>query len=180
MPNGGTDNCLTCWFNRKNRGKPGHPDRERLNDPEEPYCTIRDLPVSDPAYTYCANHPAHRPERDPIPIGPVLVAEVIPGTLAYERVIWKPSPDSDEVRDHLLDLLEESTSRTTEVDEYRYRMLPGPGLTDVVVWQLGQFREQRAITRLKWVSENGPDWLANPSRAALQIILDKGPAAPAD
>ena len=178
MPNGGTDNCYTCWFNRKNRGKRGHP--KRRDDSEEPYCTIRDVPISDPAYTYCANHPIHRPERDPVPIGPLLVAEVVPGTFSYDRVVWKRSPDSEEIRQHLLELLDASSSQTSELDEYGYRMLPGPGLADVVMWQLAQFREQRATQRLRWIRDNCPDWLANPAREALREILEDRPAAPAD
>ena len=39
MPNGGSDCCGTCWFNRKNRGEKGYP-KDRDND-VEPYCEIR-------------------------------------------------------------------------------------------------------------------------------------------
>jgi hypothetical protein len=69
MPNGGSDNCGTCWFNVSNKGEaptipeslgPGH-------------CTIRDVPIECPLWTYCNNHPKHRPEPDPVPIGPVWV-----------------------------------------------------------------------------------------------------------
>ena len=55
MPNGGSDCCGTCWFNRQNRGKSGYPrDGE---DRDDAYCEIRDAAVENPFWTYCANHP---------------------------------------------------------------------------------------------------------------------------
>ena len=70
MPNGGSDCCGTCWFNRSLEGQRGSGNFNR----EIPsHCEIRDLDIPDPFYTYCANHPCHRPGRDPIPIGPVYV-----------------------------------------------------------------------------------------------------------
>ena len=69
MPNGGSDCCGTCWFNRKNRGERDWPKHADNTLPD--HCEIRDLAIEDPFYTYCANHPHRRPERDRIPIGPV-------------------------------------------------------------------------------------------------------------
>ena len=71
MPNGGSDCCGTCWFNRTNQGERGTQHRD---ESVPPYCEIRDLAIDDPFWTYCANHPHRRPERDPIPIGPVLAS----------------------------------------------------------------------------------------------------------
>ena len=54
MPNGGLDNCWTCWFNSKNRV-----DRHRMTygDNRGPsHCQISDQRIKDPGYTYCANH----------------------------------------------------------------------------------------------------------------------------
>ena len=70
MPNGGSDCCGTCWFNRSLEGQRGSAN---FNDETPSHCEIRDLDIPDPFYTYCANHPYHRPSRDPIPIGPVYV-----------------------------------------------------------------------------------------------------------
>jgi hypothetical protein len=49
-------------------------NRARDRDSEPDFCTIRDLSIDDP-YTYFGNHPHRRPERDPIPIGPVFVGD---------------------------------------------------------------------------------------------------------
>ena len=94
MPNGGSDCCGTCWFNAKNKGESGY---DHARDREPDFCTIRSLPIADPFYTYCGNHPHRRPERDPIPLGPVFTGE--------ERELSQPSPDTEEIRQHLLSLL---------------------------------------------------------------------------
>ena len=86
MPNGGSDCCGTCWFNRSNGGRRGSANFSR-GIPS--YCEIRCLDIPDPFYTYCANHPHHRSNRDPIPIGPVYV-----GDSFGVREFWKPSPDT--------------------------------------------------------------------------------------
>ena len=64
MPNGGADCCGTCWFNRKNRGKRDWLQHTENSEPH--HCEIRDVAIDDPFYTYCANHPHRRPDRDPI------------------------------------------------------------------------------------------------------------------
>ena len=97
MPNGGSDCCGTCWFNAKNKGQAGY---DHISDPEPDFCAIRGLTIEVPFYTYCANHPHRRPDRDPIPIGPVFT-----GDSSGRREFWKPSPDTEEVRQHLLTLL---------------------------------------------------------------------------
>ncbi|MDE2890704.1 MAG: hypothetical protein OXR72_21090 [Gemmatimonadota bacterium] len=52
------------------RGKRGWLEHEDESLPA--YCEIRDFEVEDPFYAYSANHPRRRPDRDPIPIGPVM------------------------------------------------------------------------------------------------------------
>jgi hypothetical protein len=69
MPNGGSDNCGMCWFSARNKG-------EACLTPEASgpdHCTIRDVAIECPLWTYCNNHPKHRSERDRVPIGPVWV-----------------------------------------------------------------------------------------------------------
>ncbi len=140
MPNGGSDCCGTCWFNAKNKGEAGYGHSE---DPEPAYCVIRELSVDDnPFYTYCGNHPHRQPERAPIPIGPVYT-----GDSMGKREIWQPSPDSEEIRLHLIELLR--TTAAVAVDEYPL----GRSLTEVVVWQLGEFREARAISDLRRIAQ---------------------------
>jgi hypothetical protein len=137
MPNGGSDCCGTCWFNARNKGEAGY---DRADDPEPDFCTIRGLAIEVPFWTYCTNHPHHRLERDPIPIGPVFVND---GGFPYPRKQWQPSPDTEEVRLHLLALL--GAIQEQPADEY-----PGGMYTDeMVVWQLGEFRERRAENDLR-------------------------------
>ena len=60
MPNGGYNCSGTCWFNRKNRGDL---DSRKHRDNSKPHhCEIRDVAI---------DHPHRRPDRDPIPIGPI-------------------------------------------------------------------------------------------------------------
>ena len=179
MPNGGSDCCGTCWFNRRNQGERDwlpHADRTI-----PPHCEIREIVIEDPFYTYCANHPHRRPNRDPIPIGPVMrhggweeerrVQAGQPDVLVSTenpRYVWKPSPDSEEIRQHLLNLLDgvfEHMSRD------RYPI--GTGLGETIIRQLGEFREQRAVRHLEWIRENFQDFpglMADAARDALVRI----------
>ncbi len=173
MPNGGPDCCGTCWFNRRNRGEKGHP-KVRDSD-EEPYCEIRDVAIEDPFWTYCSNHPHRRPERDPIPIGPIMRNV---GDGSNDRDVWIPSPDSEEIRQHLLELLEHFFRHVSErrypagfLDEL---IIFGPDLGEVVVRQLGEFGEKRAEKHIQWISENCPNLWSDVARAALKSIRAEG------
>lgn len=163
MPNGGSDCCMTCWFNRSNRGKRGYRHRDRSIPPS---CEIRDLEIEDPAYTYCANHPHRRPDRDPVPIGPVLRHGGWGDRGEHHpRYVWRPSPDSEEIRRHLLALLGslfEQMSRDT------YPL--GIGLGETIVWQLGEFRERRALKDLTWIRDHDPLGLGEAASEALRKI----------
>ncbi len=162
MPNGGSDCCATCWFNRTNRGEAGYQHRD---SPGEDHCEVRDLSIENPFYTYCANHPHRRPDRDPIPIGPV---ERFAGDYSTNaREVWQPSPDTEEIRRHLLDLLSELF---LHIPADRYPI--GPSLASVIMRQLGEFREPRAVRDLEWICDNCPDFLAKPARAALEQIQE--------
>ena len=161
MPNGGSDCCGTCWFNRANRGKRDIP---RDRDPGvQPYCEIRDFEIEDPFYTYCANHPHRRPERDTIPIGPV--TRFAGDYSSNAREVWLPSPDSEEVRQHLLELLDDLVEHGSE------KWYPiGPTLIVTVVRQLAEFREKRAEDSIRRLGENAPKRLAALARNALSQI----------
>lgn len=160
MPNGGSDCCGTCWFNRRNAGERGY---QRADSAENDYCEIRDLPIESPFYTYCANHPHRRPDRDPIPIGPV---ERFAGDYSTNaREVWQPSPDTEEIRQHLLELLSEIY---LHIPADRYPI--GTSLGTAIMRQLGEFREERAVRDLQWISDNCPDFLAGPAREALEQI----------
>ncbi len=142
MPNGGSDCCGTCWFNAKNKGQAGY---DHASDHEPAFCTIRSLPIEDAFYTYCGNHPHRTPERDPIPIGPVFT-----GDESGTREFWKPSPDTEDIRQHLLILL----ARMEEQPHSEYPI--GIYADEVVVWQLGEFREVRAVEPLRRVASFQP------------------------
>lgn len=146
MPNGGSDCCATCWFNAKNKGEAGW---DHLDDQKSAFCVIRQLAVDNPFYTYCGNHPHRRPEKDPVPIGPVYT-----GDSFGNREFWKPSPDTEEVRRHLLDLLE----RMKEQPRTEYPL--GIYGDEIVVWQLGEFREKRAVEGLKRIAAFDPGAIA--------------------
>ena len=162
MPNGGSDCCATCWFNRKNRGEAGYQHRD---SPGEDHCEVRDLSIENSFYTYCANHPHRRPDRDPIPIGPV---ERFSGDYSTNaREVWQPSPDTEEIRQHLLDLLSELFAH---IPADRYPI--GTTLATAIMRQLGEFRDRRAVRDLQWVSDNCPDFLAEPAREALEQIQE--------
>jgi len=164
MPNGGSDCCGTCWFNRTNRGERDwltHADRSL-----PPYCEIRDLAIEDPFYTYCANHPHRRPDRDPIPIGPVTCYDKRnDGTSPSPRYVWKLSPDSEEIRQHLLTLL---NSLSDHLGKDYYPL--GHGLGQAIVWQLGEFKERRAVGGLERIRKHDGWGLGSSARKALARI----------
>ncbi len=157
MPNGGSDCCGTCWFNEANEGRVGHPKQQ---PDKPPVCSIRNLPVLEPFWVYCANHPHHNPDRVDVPIGPVYAAGAYPRSgpvraydphtdpvrrallgrrpHASERRIVTESPDSDAVRETLLALL----AAMTEIPAPEY-----PSETnrdEQVLGQVLEFREVRA------------------------------------
>jgi hypothetical protein len=142
MPNGGSDNCGTCWFNAKNKGESGY---DHVDDPEEDLCAIRNLAIPHPFYTYCSNHPHHNPTKIDIPVGPVFISDGF-----YGREIWVQSPDTEEVRLALLRILSEITE--TPHDDYD----AGVAIDDMAIWQLGLFSEKRAVQQLERVVQFDP------------------------
>jgi len=126
------------------------------------YCEIRALPVQNPFYTYCANHPYRRPQRDPIPIGPMLG-----GDAEGDRWITAPSPDSETIRRRRLDLL------ASPPREQWYPL--GPTAGQAVIGQLVEFREPRAAPLLEALAvraeaEGGEDEAAAGLRRAIALI----------
>lgn len=145
MPNGGPDCCGTCWFNRANGGKAG----DLVNNPNIPsHCEIRNLDVPDPFYTYCANHPHHRPNRDPIPIGPIYTAAYA-GPGLYGRTVWRLSPDTEEIRQHLLDLVRLPEGHA----KGGLGAIFGPSAYTVALEQLIEWRDERVLAILDQMEE---------------------------
>ena len=81
------------------------------------------------------------------------------------RVVWKCSPDSEDIRQHLLTLLE---SIAEEMSQDRYPL--GIGLGETIVWQLGEFGEQRALGDLERMRERNEETLAEAAIKALAKI----------
>ncbi len=137
MPNGGSDCCGTCWFNRANGGERGHADFKIPS-----HCEIRQLEISNPYYTYCANHPHHRPNRDPIPIGPVYVV----GGMG-PREVWQPSPDTEEIRQHLLHIVREPKEHS---DAYPFYAEPPH---KKAIQQMVDFGDERVVEALEELAQ---------------------------
>jgi hypothetical protein len=165
MPNGGPDNCATCWFNDKNKGESGY---DHINDPEPNFCIIRNLNIANAFYTYCGNHAYRCPERNPIPIGPVLIAS---DEHDGQRIFWQPSPDTEEIRQYLLNLLNEIKQQISRVDQSGVSGLLGLGIDEIVIWQLGEFKEIRARSGLQEIANFDPTTIY-PIEAE-ELILDK-------
>ena len=143
MPNGGSDCCRTCWFNRKNKGEVGY---AHADDPGGDFCIIRNIAIEAPYNTYCTNHPHHNPLKIDLPIGPVFT-----GGSSGHRGQLLPSPDSEEIRLKLISLLD-------TIEEQPQAEYPaGMYLDEMVVWQLKEFREPRAVPGLQRVTQFDPN-----------------------
>ena len=145
MPNGGSDCCATCWFNSANDGQAGY----RKHDKDVKIrCVIRDADIEVSFWTYCANHPHHNPDRIELPIGPIYVdsGEGFP----YRRKSLLDSPDTEEIRANLLELLQAIEENPR--DEYP----TSTRLDETVVIQLGLFREHRATDGLRRITSFDP------------------------
>lgn len=159
MPNGGSDCCGTCWFNSKNKGKPGY---DHSNVPGETRCVIRgNLLIEDPFWTYCVNHPHHNRNKVAVPIGAVYICDdpdkpIRPGQRygygdGHRRTVWVELPDTEEIREELVRLLD----RIPETPRHEY--YTEPKFDHEVIRQLGIFREQRAVKGLRRILGFTPD-----------------------
>lgn len=140
MPNGGSDCCGTCWFNNANDGQAG---MARQPNTKDVVCTIRNLEIPQPFWTYCINHPHHNYEKIDVPIGPVYINDGYP----YSRKLWMQPPDTPEVREKLLGLLD-------KIDEQTAKVYPLPMNFDhEIIKQLQFFKEMRAIESLLRIAQ---------------------------
>lgn len=144
MPNGGSDCCGTCWFNRSLEGQRGSAN---FNHDIPSHCEIRDLDIPDPFHTYCANHPYHRPGRDAIPIGPVYVHRAGDPSGEGRRAEWQPSPDTEEIRQHLLDLVRFPEEHADE--GYHFHTHPAH---IAALMQLREWRDARLVPALEEIA----------------------------
>lgn len=148
MPNGGSDCCGSCWFYSKNIEEPENRGSE--NDDVD-VCTIRDLEIFSPYYTYCANHPNHNKNKIDIPIG--FVYEYSDYSLS--RQAWGDTPDNENVRLKLLELLgnisnEPETKYPTETD-----------IEEEIIKHLRVLKEKRAIPGLNKIIQFDIEYYRN-------------------
>jgi hypothetical protein len=66
------------------------------------------------------------------------------------REVWRASPDTDDIRRHLLMLLAHIKERPKS--EYPIGLF----LDEIVVWQIGEFQDRRAIAELKRIATFHP------------------------
>lgn len=143
MPNGGSDCCDTCWFNVRNKDGMVASDRvyhikQHIKDfltrliPDLVYCEIRGFETKFAANTFCANHAHRNPERLATPIGPVFKNIWLKGSCFENSVVWRLSPDTEEIRDTLLEL-------AANIDEKPKDEYPAGGSSsyrdEIVIWQ---------------------------------------------
>lgn len=140
MPNGGSDCCGTCWFNSKNEDEPGSysSNKEVLVK-----CTIRDIEIPDPFWTYCANHPHHNVDKIVLPLGPVYVTDDYP----YSRKVWIKPPDNETIRQKLLEILD-------GIDVSLKKTYPSStDLYEEVIKQVVELKEKRALPMLLRIAQ---------------------------
>ena len=152
MPNGGEDCCGTCSYNSKNKGASGY---DHAHDREADFCILRNLLIENAFYTYCANHPLRNPEHVEVPIGPVFKGESLP-----PRWVWSDSADDESIRSTLLEML--GRIPTAPADDYPM----GLRRWEIVIWQLGEFREARATSDLRRLT-------GKPSRGLQRLFSPK-------
>ena len=78
--------------------------------------------------------------------------------------MWQPSPDTGAVRAHLLELVRGI------VEQPAVEYPAGVYTDELVVWQLGEFREARAVPELQRIAAFAPELTAGPfgrTRASL-------------
>lgn len=133
-----SDCCLTCCHNRSGE--------ETAAGSGADFCRLRGMVIDTPSATHCANHPLRHPRKLSMPVGPVYREDLL-----GVRNVWRPSPDTEPIRRHLLKLLEEMPERPRA--EYPF----GIPFDEIVIWQLGEFREKRALGGLRRAAAFDPN-----------------------
>ena len=110
--------------------------------------SIRRIDIPDPAYTYCANRfmtPDHEPYA--LPVGPVLVSNN-PFRGVAGREVWIPSPDTEEIRRYLLEMVRDPTrGYGSYANPFPMEVFVRPYMSAAT--QLVQWRDRRVIGALE-------------------------------
>ena len=189
MPNGGVfDTCAQCpFYTAAVIGEFVKPFNE--NSHPEKFCTIREIEIIDDGGS-CINHPENNPEvqkfhlKRPdhklddlitIPIGPVFaMAYMFPDnnyTVVTEHVhnrgVLIESLDTEKIRLTLIELVGKiSKNPITDPNVIRYiELYAGMDWRHIVIWQLGEFKERRAVKALERITKYDPQEL-NPKPTA--------------
>ena len=140
MPNGGSDCCGTCRFSNKYDASI---DQVHFDKSRPTICTIRNVEVEKPFWTYCANHDYHNPQKISFPIGPVYKA----GNYPYDRVVWENAPDTEEIRVGIFKLLD-------EIDEnLKFEYVIAISLEEEIIKQVQEYKDPRSIKGLLKVTQ---------------------------
>ena len=96
--------------------------------------------------------------------------------MGTQRVVWKASPDTEEIRRHLLELLAVLEEKPAQ-NEYFPPLsayFPTSTVAKTVVWQLGELRETRAVPRLARIIARDGGQIIEYARKAFAKI-EEGP-----
>lgn len=91
MPDGGSDCCGNCAFNRARTtvGSPFDAGASKERFWAESFCTLRDIKITNPFWTYCRNFTSPNQSPDPKTttiIGPAFASGLFEGW--YCRIAW--------------------------------------------------------------------------------------------
>ena len=114
----------------------------KYSNSEHEFCFIREEVIENYCWTYCVNHPFFNKNAVITAMGPMYNY----GPNHSERRVIVKSPDNQAVKDGLL----EQANKIKEVIDYHVIDLERD---EVIVWQLGEFREKRAIELLEKIQE---------------------------
>jgi len=158
MPNGGSDNCNSCWFNERNDAVAGIAKEEWEGAIR---CILRDVEIENTHWTYCSNHPSANPNRLDFPVGAVARHDGETG----RRVPLYPSPDTPELRDRLVGILDAMSEDRRAI-----------GVEFTAMKQLGLWKELTATGGLRRVLafREGRDLEAAYALVALASVLGDG------
>jgi hypothetical protein len=142
--------CSDCSFYGKLTAE------RRGTSPMVPGCEIRKTEIADSVSSWCANHTRLTDPSDHIPVGPVWSRE------GARTEILVETPDTQKVRNHLLNILERVDACSFDELSERERS---------AIWQTKRFGDRRATVHLDRIeSDFEVDWETEWSRERWSFI----------